>query len=395
MIAASRRPRRKTHGTHLQEPHPTTRPKPRLRLRRGSLPGKRSTAETAIAVSAGHGSLRDGPSPCHPREMTREWDLIVIGGGTVGENVADRAKQGGLTVVIVEAELVGGECSYWACKPSKALLRAGSALRAARAVEGAADAVTGRVDPAAVFRRRIASSTTGTTDPRSTGSTKPASTSSAATDDSPANAPSRSRFPTDRSRTSSPATPSPSAPEACRSSPTSRASPTRNPWTSHDATSATEVPASLAILGGGVVACEMATAYADFGAAGHASSPAASCSADKSPSRAKPWQPRSAPAASTSVSAPRPRSARLERRHHGPQPDRRHRAPRRPRPRRDRPRPEIRRSRPRVRRPRIRQLARRRRHDAGQRLRLAVCRRRHQPPVTAHPPGQVPGARGG
>ena len=73
----------------------------------------------------------------------REYDLIVIGAGTVGENVADYAKKGGLSVVLVEAELVGGDCSYWACMPSKALLRAGSALRAARAVEGAAQAVTG------------------------------------------------------------------------------------------------------------------------------------------------------------------------------------------------------------------------------------------------------------
>jgi len=52
-----------------------------------------------------------------------EYDVIVVGGGPVGENVADRAVQGGLSAVIVEAELVGGECSYWACMPTKALLR--------------------------------------------------------------------------------------------------------------------------------------------------------------------------------------------------------------------------------------------------------------------------------
>ena len=65
---------------------------------------------------------------------TDEYDLIVLGGGPVGENVADRAVQGGLTAVIVESELLGGECSYWACMPSKALLRSGQALRAARQV---------------------------------------------------------------------------------------------------------------------------------------------------------------------------------------------------------------------------------------------------------------------
>ena len=51
------------------------------------------------------------------------YDVIVIGAGPTGENVADRAIRGGLTAAIVEAELVGGECSYWACMPSKALLR--------------------------------------------------------------------------------------------------------------------------------------------------------------------------------------------------------------------------------------------------------------------------------
>ena len=69
---------------------------------------------------------------------TAEYDVIVIGAGAVGENVADRAVQGGMSTVIVEAELVGGECSYWACMPSKGLLRAGAALRAAKDVRGAA-----------------------------------------------------------------------------------------------------------------------------------------------------------------------------------------------------------------------------------------------------------------
>ncbi len=64
----------------------------------------------------------------------REYDVVVIGAGAVGENVADRAVQGGMRTLIVESELVGGDCSYWACMPSKALLRAGTALRAAQAV---------------------------------------------------------------------------------------------------------------------------------------------------------------------------------------------------------------------------------------------------------------------
>ena len=68
----------------------------------------------------------------HTPNGSAEYDLIVLGGGAVGENIADRAVQGGLTAVIVENELVGGECSYWACMPSKALLRSAQVLRAAR-----------------------------------------------------------------------------------------------------------------------------------------------------------------------------------------------------------------------------------------------------------------------
>ncbi len=83
-----------------------------------------------------------------------EYDLIVLGAGAVGENVADRAVQGGLTAVIIENELVGGECSYWACMPSKALLRSSQVLTAARQVPGAAEAITGELDVTAVLARR-------------------------------------------------------------------------------------------------------------------------------------------------------------------------------------------------------------------------------------------------
>jgi dihydrolipoamide dehydrogenase len=85
---------------------------------------------------------------------TTTFDVVVIGAGPVGENVADRVVRGGLSAAVVERELVGGECSYWACMPTKALLRSGSALQAARRLPGAREAITGTLDPAAVLRRR-------------------------------------------------------------------------------------------------------------------------------------------------------------------------------------------------------------------------------------------------
>ena len=83
--------------------------------------------------------------------MTDSFDVIVIGAGPAGENAAGRCAQGGLSTAIVERELVGGECSYWGCIPSKALIRPGDVIAAARRVPGAAEAVTGAVDVTAAL----------------------------------------------------------------------------------------------------------------------------------------------------------------------------------------------------------------------------------------------------
>jgi len=84
------------------------------------------------------------------------FDVVVIGAGPAGENAAGRCADGGLSVAIVERELVGGECSYWGCMPSKALLRPGEVVAAARRVPGAAEAVTGPIDVEAALARRDA-----------------------------------------------------------------------------------------------------------------------------------------------------------------------------------------------------------------------------------------------
>jgi dihydrolipoamide dehydrogenase len=84
-------------------------------------------------------------------EAQQTYDVVVIGGGSTGENVAARAVRGGLTAALVESELYGGECSYWACMPSKALLRPVEVAAMARRLPGVP---VGPLDVPAVLARR-------------------------------------------------------------------------------------------------------------------------------------------------------------------------------------------------------------------------------------------------
>ena len=105
----------------------------------------------------------------------QEYDVVVIGAGPAGENVAARTVKGGLRTAIVESELVGGECSYWACIPSKALLRPLEVWNAAhrllvRERGWRASQTLRRFSPGAIHLR-----TTGMTLAKSSGSAGPAS----------------------------------------------------------------------------------------------------------------------------------------------------------------------------------------------------------------------------
>ncbi|MFD4640154.1 dihydrolipoyl dehydrogenase family protein [Lentzea sp. NPDC058436] len=197
--------------------------------------------------------------------VAETYDVVVIGAGPVGENVADRAVQGGLSVAVVERELVGGECSYWACMPTKALLRSAAALRAVRKLPGAREAVTGELDVAAVLRRRDAFASDWKDDgqvawlesagiPLYRGHGR-------LTAERVVEVTGENGVTTLTARHAVVVATGTGALvpdiEGLRAS---------KPWTSRETVAAKEVPGRLAIIGGGVVASEMATAFSSLGA---------------------------------------------------------------------------------------------------------------------------------
>ncbi|MGW0947058.1 dihydrolipoyl dehydrogenase family protein [Streptomyces sp. NPDC002623] len=191
---------------------------------------------------------------------TIAYDVVVLGAGPVGENVADRTRAAGLTTAVVESELVGGECSYWACMPSKALLRPVLARADARRVPGLAQAVQGPLDVPAVLAHR----NYYTSDWHDDGAAQWLDGIGA-------------DLYRGRGRLTGPRTVTVGDKVLTARHAVAIATGTRaalpdlpglaevKPWTNREATSSQTVPGRLVVVGGGVVAAEMATLYQALG----------------------------------------------------------------------------------------------------------------------------------
>ncbi|MFG3265555.1 dihydrolipoyl dehydrogenase family protein [Streptomyces bobili] len=191
---------------------------------------------------------------------TIAYDVVVLGAGPVGENVADRTRAAGLTTAVVESELVGGECSYWACMPSKALLRPVIAQADARRLPGLRQAVQGPLDADAILAHR----NYFTSDWKDDGQVGWLDGIGA-------------DLYRGHGRLTGPRTVAVGDTVLTARHAVAVCTGTRavlpdlpglaevGPWTSREATSAQSVPDRLVVVGGGVVATEMATAWQALG----------------------------------------------------------------------------------------------------------------------------------
>jgi pyruvate/2-oxoglutarate dehydrogenase complex dihydrolipoamide dehydrogenase (E3) component len=192
---------------------------------------------------------------------TREFDAIVLGAGPAGEVCAGRLADNGLAVALVERELVGGECSFYACMPSKALLRPAQALAEARRVPGAAEAASGELDVGAVLRRRDEvvhdlsdDAQLPWVEQRSIVLVRGQGVVAGEREIRVGEVVLRARRAVIL------------APGSGASIPPIPGLRESRPWTNRETTTAKAIPASLLVLGGGVVGVEMACAYASLGA---------------------------------------------------------------------------------------------------------------------------------